>query len=228
MGRIDGDSVPNVVDPPGVLAGGGCGGARGRRAAVPPTTGVPGILSVGVPVRPRTVWPLRGTLEVAASPVVGGPRSPGFRLLLLHAAGSDPRDACAATAAVGIDSGDADGHCTIRVAGQLSDFTYTPGVPDRSGRAPTVVAGVSGAGVSRVELDGPGGLRTLPLSAHRAFLALFADGVRGRVRLIGLRAGGGTTVSRFSLPCGGSPGTATSIPSAVARGGGSTSRPGGG
>jgi hypothetical protein len=63
-----------------------------------------------------------------------------------------------------------------------------------------VVAGIAPPDIGRIAVSGPGGHWELPLSAHRAFLVLYAHGVRGRVRVIAYRRQGGWFTSTFSLP----------------------------
>ena len=130
---------------------------------------------------------------------VGSPRSPGFRLVVLRAPGADARDLCVATVAVGVGLGEASAECDVRVPGVAAIFVAHPGIPDRLGPAPTVVAGIAPPDVVGIAISGPGGRWNLPLSRHRAFLALYAHGVRGRVRVIASRRSGGSLTRSFSL-----------------------------
>jgi len=160
----------------------------------------PGIVSIGRPTASRPFRDQRGgTLEMEAS-AVGKPRSPGFRLAVLRAPGADARDLCVATAAVGIGRGEANSACDVRVPKRAAVFAMPPGVPDRLGPEPTVVAGIAPSDISRIAVSGPGGHWRLPLSTHRAFLVLYAHGVRGSVRVIAYRRGGGSFTRTFSLP----------------------------
>ena len=154
-----------------------------------------------MPVTPRAVGiPRDATVELQAAGA-GMPRSPGFRLLLpRRAGGGDPRDLCVATVPVGVGLGEANVSCDVRAAGEAASFVQQPGLPDRLGPAPTVVAGIAPADIGKVELRGPGGRRTLLLSRNRACLALYAQSARGQVRLVARRAGGGTSVRTFALP----------------------------
>jgi hypothetical protein len=133
------------------------------------------------------------------APAVGDPRSPGFRLVVLRAPGANARDLCVATAPVGVGFGEASSACDVRVPGAAAIFVRRPGIPDRLGPAPTVVAGIAPPDVVRVAISGPGGRWNLPLSRHRAFLALYAHGVRGRMRVIADRRRGGSLTRTFSL-----------------------------
>jgi hypothetical protein len=91
------------------------------------------------------------------------------------------------------------GTVELRTPRAAASFVARDGIPDRFGAAPTVVSGVAPAGVRAVRLTGAGGTRTLPLSTHRAFLAIFAPSVRGRVSLVSVGAAGVVTRS-FTLP----------------------------
>jgi hypothetical protein len=65
----------------------------------------------------------------------------------------------------------------------------------------TVVSGQVDRDVERVELIGPGAMRTrLPLSAHRVFLVAFAPSARGPVRLVLERAHRPPFTHAFTLP----------------------------
>jgi hypothetical protein len=67
-------------------------------------------------------------------------------------------------------------------------------------RPSTVVAGIAPPDIARIAISGPGGHWKPPLSAHRAFLVLYAHGVRGSVRVIAYRRQGGSFTRTFSLP----------------------------
>lgn len=150
----------------------GCGGhervaaTATTLAAAPPAP----VVSVGRPTRPRfvAIGEHGGTLELVARPVRG---APGFRLALPHTPGANPRDLCVVTAAAGIGFTDGDRQCDVRTPGRAAAVASRPGVPDRLGAAPVVVAGIAPPDTVRVTLAGPGGRRVLPLSRHRAFLA---------------------------------------------------------
>lgn len=185
-----------VVGSAAAIAGCSDGGASAHRQAQPASH----VLVVGRPITPRPARIQRGgTLELQATGV-GSPRSPGFRLAVLRTPGADPRDLCVATVPVGLGVGEANTSCDVRSPGAAAVFVQQPGIPDRLGPQPTVVAGIAPPDVVRVELNGPGGHRVPPLSRHRAFLALYAHGVRGHVQLIADRATGAPAVRTFSLP----------------------------
>jgi hypothetical protein len=171
-------AVRRVVAGAAVAALAGCGGhdpARSARAARP-------VVSVGHPTPPRHAEIQQGgTLELAA---------PGMRLAVLHAPGADPRDVCVGVLPAGALYLEADVACDVRVPGSPTLFVMRPGEG-----APAVVAGVAPPGVARVRVSGPGGPRRLPLSRHRAFMAVYAVGTRGRVRV----SAGGRTAATFRL-----------------------------
>ena len=164
------------------------------------------VVSVGKPVAPRRVnvfEGLSGAVELRAlSPGPRG-RPPWFAMFLLPPAGR-PRDVCVATgladsglAKAGL--GEINPICDVSVRNAATSFITAHGVPDRYGKPPTVISGVAPPEVRAVRLEGPGGSRKLPLSAHRTFLAIYAASARGRVRLISeLRRG--ETVRTFDLP----------------------------
>jgi hypothetical protein len=85
---------------------------------------------------------------------------------------------------------EADATRDVRVPGAPSVFVLRPGEG-----APAVVAGIAPPGIARVRVDGPGGSRLLPLSRHRAFMAVYAVGTRGTVSV----AADGRTVDTFVL-----------------------------
>jgi hypothetical protein len=131
---------------------------------------------------------------------VTNPRSPGFRLIVLRAPGANPRDLCVATAPIGQGLGEANSACDVRAPGAAAVFVAQPGIPDRLGHTPTVVAGIAPPDIVRLTISGPGGRWVLPLSQHRGFLALYAHGTHGRVRIVADRIGGGSSTRTFSLP----------------------------
>jgi hypothetical protein len=140
-----------------------------------------------------------GTLELIA-PAVGPGRSPGARLLIPRVVGANPRDLCVITVSAGLSSSEGDESCDVRARGQAAVFVFRPGVPAALGEPRTVVAGIAGPDVTRVELVGPSGRRVLPLSADRGFLALYARRARGPLRVIARTATGRASVRRFMLP----------------------------
>lgn len=92
-----------------------------------------------------------------------------------------PRDVCVATGVVAEGPAEANTSCGVSVRGAATSFIDVAGV---GGRSHAVISGRAGKDVHTVRLEGPGGRRRLPLSAHRAFLAVYAAGVRGRARLV--------------------------------------------
>lgn len=189
-------SVPRWFVLLGAAALAGCGQDSDRTAPAPGSTAV---LSVGRPIPVQPVHTFgRGAIELrAASPGARG-RPRWFGMVLLPR-GGDPRDVCVATGLVEEDPAEANTSCGVSVAGAATSFVEVAGIPARHGGPPTVISGRAPKDVGGLRLEGPGGSRRLPLSAHRAFLAVYARGARGRVRLIseGRRR---ESVRSFELP----------------------------
>lgn len=156
-------------------------------------------MSVGRPIAPRPVT-VRGpgTVELRARSPTGHGR-PAWLAIVLSTPGADPRDVCVATGLAGRSLGEANTSCAVRTPRAAASFVARDGIPDRYGAAPTVVSGVAPPGVRAVRLTAAGGTRTLPLSTHRAFLAVYAPSVRGRVGIVSVDRAG-TTTSSFVLP----------------------------
>jgi hypothetical protein len=164
-----------------------------------PATRTPSPVSVGRPIAPRRVTvPGPGAVELRA-PSPTGHGGPTWLAIVLSTRGADPRDVCVATGLAERSLGEANTYCAVRAPGVAATFVAQAGIPDRYGAAPTVVSGVAPAGVRAVRLTGAGGSRTLPLSAHRAFLAVYAPSVRGRVSIVSVGRDGLMT-SSFVLP----------------------------
>jgi hypothetical protein len=165
----------------------GCGAAP-EPAAAPRRAPDPALLVIGRPVTPQRAH---------------GPGSPGWIGLRARTPGGGPtwfaglvtpprgraRDVCVSTGLV-VRQLDANVRCDVAVPGAATSFVEVPGIPDRYGASPTVISGVAPPAVRAVRLEGPGGSFTLPLSAHREFLAVYAAGLRGRFRVVSLRADG--------------------------------------
>jgi hypothetical protein len=163
-----------------------------------PAARTPSPVSIGRPIAPRRVTvPGPGTVELRALSPTGNGR-PTWLAIVLSTPGADPRDVCVATGLAQRSLDEANTYCAVR-APAAATFVARDGIPDRYGPAPTVVSGVAPPGVRAVRLTGAGGTRPLPLSAHRAFLAVFAPSVRGRVRIVSVGRAGVATRS-FVLP----------------------------
>ena len=167
----------------------------------PPPPHEASIVSVGHPVAPRSVNAngAPGWVEVRAdSPAPGG--RPGWRLLAMRPPPGRSRDTCVTYGLSAQDLAEADTTCDVSApgAGAVS-FLDVPGIPDRFGRAPTLVTGVAPPDVHGVRVEGLGGTHALPLSAHRAFMAVYAPRARGKVRLVS-QLRNRNVVRSFELP----------------------------
>jgi hypothetical protein len=162
----------------------GCGSNSEPKPSPPPHEGQ-GIVSVGRPVTPRFVSVLGpGWVELrAASPAAGG--RPVWRVVAMRSPPGRPRDICVTVGLAAQDLAEADTRCDVSAPGSGAiSFLDVPGIPDRFGRSPTLISGVAPPGVRAVRLEGLGGTHELPLSAHRAFVAVYAPDARGKVRLV--------------------------------------------
>ncbi|MDQ1727649.1 MAG: hypothetical protein QOK14_1694 [Frankiaceae bacterium] len=180
-----------------VLAAGCDSGAEPKP---PPPHKAAAIVSIGRPVAPRFVTVLGpGWVEVrATSPAAGG--RPAWRVVAMRPPPGRPRDTCVTVGLAAQDLAEADTTCDVSApgAGAVS-FLDVPGIPDRFGRPPTLISGVAPPDVRAVRVEGLGGTHTLPLSAHRAFVAVYAPGARGTVRLVS-QVGNRERVRSFKLP----------------------------
>ena len=181
----------------------GCGQGSERDPAVAGSSvrasRSPELLSVGRPVRPRRVNVFApGAIELR----VGHPgtrEGPGWFAMVLFPPPGRPRDVCVATGLVDEDPAEADTWCDVSVPGSATSFVELARIRGRSKQSPALISGVAPPEVRAVYLQGPGATRRLPLSAHRAFLAVYAPSARGRVRIVSkLRRG--RAVRRFELP----------------------------
>jgi hypothetical protein len=105
--------------------------------------------------------------------------------MVLRSPRGRPRDVCLAFGLERQDRAEANTRCDVLVprSGAVS-FVDVPGIPTRFGPSPTLISGVAPPGVRAIRLEGPGGSRPLPLSEHRAFLAVYAPSARGTVRVV--------------------------------------------
>jgi hypothetical protein len=134
----------------------------------------------------------------AQSPAPDG--RPAWRVVAMRPPPGRPRDTCLTVGLAAQDLADDDTTCDVSApgAGAVS-FADVPGIPDRFGRAPTLISGVAPAGVRTVRVEGVGGTHALPLSAHRAFIAVYSPHARGTVRLVS-QVGDREVVRSFRLP----------------------------
>jgi hypothetical protein len=186
----------------GCIALAGCGGSDSEpKPSPPPPHKAPGIVSVGRPVPPRFTRVLGpGWDELRAeSPAAAG--RPVWRVVAMRQPPGRPRDFCVTYGLAAQDLAEADTECDLaapRSPGAVS-FVSVPGIPDRFGRSPTLISGVAPPGVRTVRVEGVGGTHALPLSAHRAFVVVYAPDARGKVRLVSDRSDR-KVVRSFELP----------------------------
>lgn len=139
------------------------------------------LLTVGQPIAPRDAPALHATVELMISPARTG--EPVVRLAIHRAHGQDPRDLC--TLALTRSRGrltTTDSQCDVRAPGEAAVFAST------QADASTLITGIAPRDITAVTIAGPGAIRrSLPLSRHGAFLARYASGTYGRVRVIARR-----------------------------------------
>jgi len=114
----------------------------------------------------------------------------------------EPRDVCFGSYIANESPEDGDVACQVRGREPLV-LTVTDQYIPRSRPAVTFTAvhGLAATDVRQIELIGPGNRETsLPLSAHRMFLAAFAPTARGTVQLRLLLANGESFSHGLSLP----------------------------
>jgi hypothetical protein len=166
-----------------LLLAAGCEESRSERQASGPEA--PAAVSVGQPVPPVEIRkPARGTIEL---------RAPGgWFAARLDPPPGRPRDACVLVGEREKGLLEADTICDVLVRDSAASMI-------RPLVAGAVLTGVAPRGVRAVRVAGPGRTRTLPLSAGRAFLAVFRPTASGRVRVVS-ELERGATVRSFSLP----------------------------
>jgi hypothetical protein len=166
----------------------------------PPAAGPAAVVSVARPVSPEPVkFPRPGAIELRARGVHQRGGAAWFAVVVSPPA-NRARDACLGIGLQQSDLYEADDVCDVMLPDGVVSFVEKSGIPDRYGPAPTIVSGVAAPAVSEVRIEGPGGTRRLPLSRHRAFMAVYAWDARGRVRLVAERRGAGPVVRTFRLP----------------------------
>lgn len=180
-----------------------CGSSTATKAQRAQPTRRVGLVAVGEPVRARRIE-VTGRQSIVELRVKdpARPALPSLFVALVHVVAREPRDICFGTYAGNQAPIDGDVGCQVRGSEPLAlvvGENFIPGsVPVR--RFITVY-GHADRDVARVELIGPGGRRvSLPLSAHRLFLAAFSPSARGTVQLRGELTDGGAFSHTFSLP----------------------------
>jgi hypothetical protein len=159
-------------------------------------------MAVGEPVHGPVADVLgsAGTLELSAADPTRS-SSPLLFAALIRAIAREPRDVCFGVYTGNEHPADGDVGCQVRAADPLVSSVGVAAIPGRvQASLATYVLGQAPSDVRRVELFGPGGARTLPLSTHRMFLARFALAARGPVRLVATFASGHRFTRSFNLP----------------------------
>jgi hypothetical protein len=160
------------------------------------------LVTVGEPVHGRVADVLgsAGTVELSAADPTRSSR-PSLFVTLIRAIPREPRDVCFGVYAGNENPADGDVGCQVRGADPLVSSVGEAAVPGRvQASFATYVLGQAPSDVRRVELFGPGGVRMLPLSTGRVFLARFALATRGRVRVVATFADGHRFTRSFNLP----------------------------
>jgi hypothetical protein len=134
----------------------------------------------------------------AESPAADGRLA--WRVVAMRPPPHGPRDVCLTFGLAAQDLAEADTRCDVSAPGSGAvSFLDVPGIPDRFGPPPTLIMGVAPPDVRAVQVEGLGGTHPLPLSAHRAFVAVYAPSAHGKVRLVST-LGDRKTVRTFELP----------------------------
>jgi hypothetical protein len=180
----------------------GCGSdSQPKPKPKPPPHKAVGLVSVGRPVTPRftrEIGPGWDELRVRSADTDG---RPVLRVVAMRQPPGRPRDFCVTHGLAAQDIAEADTECDLsapRSPGAVSFLTLA-GSQDRRGRWLALVSGRAPPGVHAVRVEGVGGSHTLPLSAHRAFAAVYAGRAHGKVRLVSERSDG-EIVRSFKLP----------------------------
>ena len=180
-----------------------CGSGDAEKANQRQAAALVGVIAVGEPLRTREleVTGRQSTVELGVKDPAR-PASPSLFVALVHTASREPRDICFGTYAGSQSPMDGDVGCQVRAAAPLVLVLGENFIP---GSSPVqrfiTVYGQAERPVARVELVRPGARQvSLPLSAHRLFLAAFAPAARGIVQLRARLADGATFSHAFSLP----------------------------
>jgi hypothetical protein len=130
------------------------------------------------------------------------PALPSLLLALVRGVPRDPRDICFGTYTANQAPSDGDVSCQVVGKTPLALALGESFIPTSVPLARFVaVYGQANRDVARLELVGPGSRRrSLPLSAHRLFLAAFSPSARGTVHLRAQLADGTAFSHTFSLP----------------------------
>jgi hypothetical protein len=195
-----------------ILAACGAGAASGTAVSPAPghararsnghARGVDALVAVGQPQPSRRVevMGIAGTLELAVSDPAA-PSSPSVLVTLGRPVRREPRDMCFGSYLANQSPEDGDVYCQVRGRDPLILTLSTQAVlySSRVLRFTTLWGQVD-PHVVGLELIGPDGSRTLPLSADRLFLVAFSPSERGAFRLVLRRRDGARFNHSFILP----------------------------
>ena len=168
-----------------------------------PTKSTSPLVSIGQPISPyRAGKPKLGWMEMRATDPAGGPtRGVLFHTFRKERRGELLRHVCNE---VGYESQlrrypvRDGGNCMPldpRLPREPLFWSYGTGT-----RLPVTLTGTASTDVERVVLDGPGGIFELPLSRHRAFLAVYSRKAKGKVTLTAHLRDGSTRFHELELP----------------------------
>lgn len=180
-----------------------CGSSNATKANRRHVAARAGVVAVGepVPTRQIEVTGRRSTVELGVKDP-SRPASPALFVALVSTTSRAPRDVCFGTYAGSQAPMDGDVGCQLRGDAPLTLVLGGDSIPGSGRAGPFItVYGQAAGDVARVELIGPGARRvSLPLSAHRLFLASFAPSAHGTVQLRAQLGGGATFSHAFRLP----------------------------
>lgn len=180
-----------------------CGSSTATKVSRAQATPRVGVVAVGerLPGRPIEVTGRRSIVELGVKDPAR-PALPSLFVALVHVVPREPRDICFGTYAGNQAPVDGDVGCQVLGSEPLVLVLAENFIPGSLPVARFItVYGQADRDVARVELIAPGARRvSLPLSAHRLFLAAFSPSVRGTVQLRAELNDGTAFSHTFSLP----------------------------
>jgi hypothetical protein len=180
-----------------------CGSSTTPRVGRGHAVASDGVVAVGEPVpsRPTEVTGRASTVELGVKDPAR-PALPSLLLALVHAVRREPRDICFGTYTRNQAPMNGDVGCQVAGKAPLALALGDSYIPRSVPLARFVaIYGQADRDVARLELLGPGSRqRSLPLSAHRLFLAAFSPSARGTVQLRAQLTDGTAFSHTFRLP----------------------------